>query len=85
MVTQSDLYVLEAAARREKAAGNVRMAVRTSTVVEIGGDGLLNEEDKRVFEELKADRPQSVDDHTCSVEVDAILTALESYQPPVEA
>lgn len=81
MVDQSDLYVLEAAARREKAAGNLRMAARTSTVVEIGGEQLLNAEDKRVFEELKAERPQAIDDHTCSVEVDAILTALEAYQP----
>lgn len=79
MVTQSDMYVLEFAAKRAIESGKRTMEVRTETAVEIGGLDILSQEDRTVYERMIAEAPEAADSHTSSVNVDQLLKAMETF------
>lgn len=80
MVTQSDMYVLEYAAKRAMESGKRTMEVRTETAVEIfGGTDKLSVEDRTVYERLTAEAPEAADSHTSVVVCDELLKAMETF------
>lgn len=82
MVSDADIYVIKADAARKQTMGRSHMAVRTTTAIEIGGEGILSDEDKHVYSQYPDDQKHI---HTSIVEIAAILAAIEAMPQPVES
>lgn len=82
MIDDADLYVIKADAARKQIMGRTHMAIRTTAVIDIGGEELLSDEDKNVFSQYPDDQKHI---HTSTVEIAAILAAIEAMPQPAES
>jgi hypothetical protein len=75
----SDLTIVELAAQRALQSGFSRMAIRTTAVLELGGESLLSNEDKQQFASIPEHEKHL---HTSQVDAVKVLALLPSSPAP---